>query len=148
MSDPQPSTLISQLLRSFLGLLTGIVVAMALLVAVEFASSIFHPFPPDFGGTQAEMCAHVARYPQWFLAAAVPAWAFTAFAGTWTAKRLGTCAAAITIGVLLTLAVVFNVSMLPYPSWFKIFAVAGVLAGVLLAVRTRPQRPSILNSQS
>lgn len=77
--------------------------------------------------------ASVARYPQWFLAAAVPAWAFTAFAATWTAKRVGMRGSAspsgrgreflsgrgnpasILIGLLLTLAVIFNVSMLPYP---------------------------------
>ena len=29
------------------------------------------------------MCLHVERYPPWILALVVPAWAGTAFAGTW-----------------------------------------------------------------
>jgi len=158
MPNSQASTLISQLFRFLAAILPGIVVATALLVSVEFATSIIHPLPPDFGSTQEEMCAHVARYPQWFLAAAVPAWSFTALAATWIAKRIGTRDsaspsgrgrelssgrgnyAAITIGLLLILAVLFNVSLLPYPSWFKVFAAAGVIAGALIAIKSGRRR--------
>lgn len=45
--------------------------------------------PDDFGGTTEEMCEHVARYPNWGLAAVVPVWTVVAFVSTWTARRIG-----------------------------------------------------------
>jgi hypothetical protein len=133
------------------GLFTGIVVALVLLIAVEAFSAVVHPLPPDFAGTEEEMCAHVARYPQWVLAVVVPAWAFTAFAATWTARRLSlpllgsglwTLDAGLLIALLLAAAVVCNVSMLPYPLWFKIVMPIAVIAAAIAALRPRRQRPS------
>jgi hypothetical protein len=119
------------------GTIAGLAVAFALVIAVELFSEVVHPLPPDFGGTQEEMCAHVARYPQWVLAVAVPAWAFTAFAGAWTARRVGSRPAALIVGLLLTAAVLFNVSMLPYPIWFKILSPVAVVAAVFTTSRSR-----------
>jgi hypothetical protein len=131
---------------SIAGIITGLAVALVLLIAVELASAIVHPLPPDFGGTQEEMCAHVARYPTWVLALVVPAWALTAFAATRTAKRLSTplvgsglwtLDAGLVIGLLLIAGVLFNVSMLPYPIWFKIASVIGVIAAIATALCAR-----------
>jgi hypothetical protein len=140
------------------GLFTGIVVALVLLIAVEAFSAVVHPLPPDFAGTEEEMCAHVARYPQWVLAVVVPAWAFTAWAATWSAKRIGSLAyasplgrgrelssgrgkfAPLAIALLLAAAVVCNVSMLPYPLWFKIVMPLAVIAAALAALRPRRRR--------
>lgn len=137
MSNPQPSTRIPQLFRTLAGLTVGMLIAFALVIAVELVSAVVHPLPPDFAGTQEEMCAHVARYPQWALALVVPAWAFTALAATWTAKRIGAFPAGFLIGLLLTIAVLSNVSMLPYPVWFKIAAVIAVVGAVVAACRSR-----------
>ena len=81
--------------RVIAGSLAGMLVAFLLLIGVEMLSAIVHPFPADFGGTTEEVCQHVARYPQWVLALAVPAWGLTAFASTWTAARIGGRGAAI-----------------------------------------------------
>lgn len=107
-------------LRAVGAIIAGILVAFILVVAVEIFSAVVHPFPPDFGGTTDEMCQHVERYPHWVLAVAVAAWAGTALAGTWTAGRLGNRGCALFVGLLLLTALVFNISMLPYPIWFKI----------------------------
>jgi predicted MFS family arabinose efflux permease len=123
--------------RFLAGLTVGLLIAFVLVIAVELASAVVHPFPPDFKGTQEEMCAHVARYPQWFLALAVPAWGLTAFAGTWTANRVGNRPAALFVGLLLTAVVLCNVSMLPYPIWFKIASPIVVIAAVFAATRSR-----------
>jgi hypothetical protein len=107
------------ILRTCVGLVAGMVVALVLLVLVELLSAVVHPVPPDFGETMEEMCLHVARYPHWVLAVVVPAWGLTAFTGTWTAGRIGNRAAALSAGVLLLAGLVLNISMLPYPLWFK-----------------------------
>lgn len=104
--------------RTVGAIVAGMVVAIILLVAVEAFSAVVHPFPPGFSGTMEAMCEHVARYPQWVLAVVVPAWAFTAFASTWTAGRIGNPVSAIIIGILLLAGAVCNVLKLPYPSWF------------------------------
>src|SRR5579871_4391259 len=102
------------------GVLFGLLVAFVIVVGVEFFCSVVHPFPADFGGTQDEVCRHVARYPQWVLAVVVPAWAAAAFVGTWTARGIGNVFASAIVGLLVLAALVFNISMLPYPLWFKI----------------------------
>ena len=106
--------------RTLAAVVIGLVVAFILVVAVELFSSVVHPLPEDFGGTMEEMCRHVERYPSWILAVVVPAWALTAFAGTWTAQRIGNFYSAAFVGLLLVASLVFNVSMLPYPLWFKV----------------------------
>ncbi len=107
-------------LRTAGAIAAGIAITMVLVVAVEFFSSIVHPFPEDFDGSLEEMAEHVERYPHWVLAVVVVAWGFTALAATWTAGRLGNRGSAAFIGVLLLAAVVFNIAQLPYPLWFTI----------------------------
>jgi hypothetical protein len=117
-------------LRPIGAIIAGMLVAFVLVIAVELFSAVVHPLPPDFGHTEAEMCQHVERYPAWVLAVVVPMWAGAALAGTWVAGRLGNRASALVVGVLLFAAVAFNLSMLPYPIWFK----GGCLIAIPLAV--------------
>src|SRR5262249_54823807 len=128
-------------LRTFAGILVGMVVALVLLAAVEFFGSVVHPFPEGFGGTTEEMSQHVERFPHWILAVAVAAWAVTAFVSTWTAKRLGNVYSFVIVGLLLLALLVFNISMLPYPMWFKIVSLvvipAGIVAGGRLSTRNK-----------
>jgi hypothetical protein len=127
-------------LRTLLAVVAGLALAFVLVIAVEAFSAVVHPVPPDFKGDMEEMCAHVARYPHWVLGVAVLAWSATTFASTWVATRIGNRFAGIAVALVLTLAIVFNVTKLPYALWFKIvmltcFPVACLL-GVLLGART------------
>lgn len=127
-------------------IVAAILVALILLVAVELFSAVVHPLPPDFGGTKEEMCAHVERYPNWVLAAVVPAWAGTAFASTWTAGRLGNLGSALVVGALLMAASIFNISMLPYPMWFKVAVLITIPSAIAFAVYvSRRQHTAVAN---
>jgi hypothetical protein len=106
-------------LRTLAGTLLGLFVAFVLIVGVEGFSAVVHPLPEDFGGTMEEMCRHVERYPQWVLAVVVPMWAIAALVGTWIAQRIGNMYSSGIVGLLLVSALVLNLSMLPYPIWFK-----------------------------
>jgi len=106
-------------LRTLAAVLTGLLVLFILVVAVELFSAVVHPLPADFGGTKEEMCQHVERYPYWVLAVVVPAWAVAAFASVWTARRIGNFYSSAIVGLLLLAALAFNISKLPYPTWFK-----------------------------
>ena len=106
-------------LHALLAIVVGMVLAFALVIAVELFSAMAHPVPTDFTGTTDEMCQHVAGYPHWVLGVVVLAWSATAFVSTWIATRIGNRWSGIAVSVILTLAVVFNVSMLPYAMWLK-----------------------------
>jgi hypothetical protein len=128
-------------LRTLLAVVAGIALAFALVIAVELFSAIVHPIPPGFAGTMDEMCQHVAQYPHWVLGVVVLAWSATTFVSTWVATRIGNRSAGIIVILILTFAIVFNVSMLPYAMWFKVvmlicFAVAcyfGAMRGVQMS---------------
>lgn len=122
-------------LRALAGVLAGLVVTAILLVAVELFSAVVHPFPEDFDGTTEEMCRHVERYPPWVLAVAVPAWAAAAFAGTWTAKKIGNLIPFAIVSVLVLAAVVFNISVLPYPMWFKVASLLAIPVAIVVGGR-------------
>jgi hypothetical protein len=119
------------ILRSIGGLFAAMAVALFLLVGVELVSAIVHPVPEGFDGSQEQLCAHVANYPAWVLAVVVPLWGATALVSTWIAGRLGNLASALVVGVLLVAAVGFNVSMLPYPLWFKVACLVMIPAACL-----------------
>jgi hypothetical protein len=133
-------------IRALGALVAATLLAFVLVVAVEAFSAVVHPLPPDFGETMEEMCAHVERYPAWVLAVVVPLWAGTAFLSTWIAGRLGNIVCAIIIGLFLLSMLVLNISMLPYPIWFKIASLVTMLAAVALAVYLlRPRVTSAVN---
>ncbi len=124
-------------------IVAAIATTLVLLIAVELFSSVVHPLPADFDGSMEQMCAHVANYPHWVLAVAVPMWGFTAFLGTWIAGRLGNRGSAIFLALLLLAAVLWNVSMLPYPLWFKIVQPIAILIAVVYACRLSNRRKTV-----
>src|SRR5262245_6951906 len=144
------STVIIAFLRSLAGAVVGLVVAFVLIGGVEGFSAVVHPLPEDFGGTTEEMCRHVERCPRWVLAAAVPMWAVAALAGTWVAQRIGSLYAAGIVGLLLLSALVLNISMLPYPIWFKavnlLVIPSAIVAGIRLSGRRKPSSRDEVNS--
>lgn len=112
----------------------GMLLAFGLVIAVELFSAVVHPFPPDFKHTPDEMCAHVARYPEWVLQTVVVLWSATTYISTWVAARLGNVIAGMITGALLILAAAFNVSMLPYPTWFSAAILVCLPVVVILAL--------------
>jgi hypothetical protein len=128
-------------LRTLAAVFIGLLVAFVLVVAVELFGSVVHPLPEGFGGTMEEMCLHVERFPQWVLAVVVPAWGVTALISAWIAQRIGNPSSALIVGLFLLAALVFNLSKLPYPMWFKIVNLlvipAAIVAGSRVSIRRK-----------
>lgn len=116
-------------------MLVGLAVAFVLVAAVEVFSAVVYPPPEDFWGTREEICRHVEHYPPWVLAVVVPAWAASAFAGSWTAKSMGNVYSLAIVGLLLFAGLVLNISMLPYPLWFKIAVLFAIPVAIAAAGR-------------
>jgi hypothetical protein len=104
-------------LRTLAGIVAGMALAFALVVAVELFSAIVYPIP---AALEENIPEHVRRYPHWILAVVVPAWGATIAAATWVAARVGSRLAGIVVALLLAWALTFNLLMLPYTLWFKI----------------------------
>ena len=123
------------LLRKLLAVITGLALALVLVIAVEVFSSIVYPLPKDFNQTMEAMCQHVARYPHWVLGVVVILWSGTVFVSTWVATKIGRIAAGVAVSLILLWAVAFNLWMLPYTPWFKVVMPIGCLVACLLGVR-------------
>ena len=121
-------------LRALLGIFLGAVAVFVLVMAVEMFSSVVHPFPEGMDlNDMEEMCEHVARYPDWVLAAVVGLWGFSAFLGTWIAQKVGSYWASGVEAALILWAVLFNLSMLPYAVWFKVVMPMAVVVAIAAA---------------
>ncbi len=131
-------------LRSILAVFVGMVVAFALVIAVEVLSSIVHPVPPDFTGTMDEMCEHVARYPSWVLAVVVIVYSASAVLSTWIATKIGRWPAGAVVTLLLVLALTFNLAKLPYATWFRIVMPVCFLAACYLGISLDSREKSLL----
>ncbi len=131
--------MIKSIFWSVLAIAVSLIAALALLVAIEGVSEVYHPSPPGMDPNDMEACkAHVARYPQWLLAAFVPAWGLTTFASVWLATRLGAFrhfAHGVAIGSLLLLGAIVNMMMLPYPLWFELANLVLIPLGIFFGIR-------------
>lgn len=130
------------LFRGIAAVIGALILAFAGVIGVELMSSILHPLPPGVDPTSMEACmAHVARYPTGVLLLCAVGWWLTVLASCWLATRCGVNrhpAHGIIVGFILTALAVFNMAMLPYPSWFWINLItfpACCLGGIWLARR-------------
>jgi hypothetical protein len=137
------------LIRGILVVLGALILAFAGVVGVELMSSILHPFPPGVDQTDMEACkAHVARYPTGVLLLCAIGWWLTVLVCSWMATRLGANrhpAHGIVVGAALLALAVFNITMLPYPTWFWINLITFpgcCIGGIYLARRSvKPSLP-------
>jgi hypothetical protein len=123
-----------------LAVVSGMALAFALVVAVELFSSVVHPIPADFTGDIPELVRH---YPAWVLGVAALAWAATIAAATWVASRIGGRLAGIIVAGLLACALGFNLSMLPYATWFKAAMIIAFPLACVLGIKYGRRAPSL-----
>ena len=126
-------------LRSIGSVIAGLIAAIAVLIATEAFSTIFHPPPPGMDMSDLAACReHVARYPTWVLAACAVGWAAAPFAGSWLAALLATgrhwAHGSVVGGILLAMAG-FNMAMLPYPPWFPVVILLTFPVGTFLGTQ-------------
>jgi len=128
-------------LRTASGVVAGMVLALALVVAVEWFSGMVHPFPANFDGN---IPAHVRRYPHWVLGVVALAWSATSAASTWVASRLGSRVAGYIVALLLAWGLIFNLTKLPYTLWFKLVMFTAFPVACVVGVKygKRPSPPA------
>lgn len=110
------------IVKSLLAVILSIAVAVGLFMVIEGVGAILHPWPEDFAGTFEEIAHQVETYPTWALALlGGVGYGALMFLCTYIATRLGHNRNpwhGYGVGVFLFAIVVFNLTQLPYPTWY------------------------------
>lgn len=134
-------------LRRILGVILGFVVASAVMMLIEFTNG--HLFYPELGRAAqgmkdpTQIAALMAQAPVGALLVVVLAWLLGAIAGGWAATRIArteSSTAALSLGLLLTLAGIANNLMIPPPLWFWVLGLAVMLPGAWYGARLAGSR--------
>lgn len=122
------------MIRSMFSVVLGMLVAMMVMLGLEFVGTWMFPMPAGQVAGDADLAEIVANAPTGKLVWVLLGWLLGAVSGGWVAARLARMArmgAAAAIGVLLVLGVLINAWMLPHPLWMTLL---GVIAPVPLAM--------------
>lgn len=125
------------MIRSTLGVVAGVIVAMVVTMASQAGIHLLYPPPPGDYTDPAVQAAAMARAPAASLILVASGYGLAALAGglvaCLVARRHGR--PAWIIGGLLVLGTVLNIAMLPHPLWFGPLAIALIAAGSWLGGR-------------
>jgi hypothetical protein len=115
------------MVRTFLGTLSGALIASLTLIGCWYGIAQIYPLPTsiDFA-TPESLSAYAAATPSSAQACILGAWALAALLGGWTAAwishgRRG--AAALVVGGLLTATVIVYATLIPNPEWMTVVGV-------------------------
>ncbi|NZA24878.1 hypothetical protein H0E84_00620 [Luteimonas sp. SJ-92] len=127
------------MLRTFGAILLGLLAAVAIMMALEYAAMAVIPPPAGLDLQSEEDLARLMASAStgkllWVLAG----WCLASFGGAWTAARLARrhrAVAALAVGVLMVVGVAINVAVLPHPLWTTLAGLALPLPLAWLALR-------------
>ena len=124
--------------KTILGLVAGVLVAVALVFVLEMAGHMVFPPPADLNVRDpAQMATMIERLPIGAVLAVLIAWTLGAFGGGYVAAmiaRRGPWPAWVIAAVLLIFSAM-TMAMIPHPAWFMVAAVVLIAAAGWLAGR-------------
>lgn len=116
------------MIRTMFSVMLGMVVALMVMLGLEFVGSWMFPMPAGQLVNEADLAQIVANAPIGKLVWVLCGWLLAAVCGGWVAARLARVrrmSAAIAVGVLIVLGVIGNAWMLPHPLWMTLLGVIG-----------------------
>jgi hypothetical protein len=129
-------------MRGLLGVLGGLVAAVAVAMLVSFLGALVlgAPAAVDMSNAASIKETYASLTPaQQFLG--VASWALGALVGAYLAKRIsGRSWAAWTVAVVISLYQLLSVAVLPMPAVMQVLALALPIAGGFIANRMVPER--------
>lgn len=130
--------------RTILAVIAGLIIAMLVMLSVEFLSMQVSPPPPGFTlNNEADLARLVEMASPASKALVVLGWALASFLGGWVAARLSRqhrMVAALAIGVLIVIGVVFNTANIPHPLWMTVLGVLLPMPLTFAAARLASRR--------
>ncbi len=139
LGEPAPKKQRDSILWALGGFLAGAVTACVVMTGIHSFSSYLHPHPPELDPTNPE---HAEQFREWIaqlpfsVLVWVPlAWTVGSLLGGMVAGKVGGSwglAVATVLGILLTIAGVFNLLMFPMPLWAWIWGMLAFVPPALL----------------
>jgi hypothetical protein len=128
--------------RSILAVVLGVILSVAILIAIEGLNSLFYPLPEGFDSSNPEaLREYVASLPAPAFVTVVVGWFLGTFVGSSLAARLARrkpAVHAVIVGAILTGAGVLNLRAFPHPLWVWVAGLAAFLGASVLAARLAP----------
>ncbi|MHC9086583.1 hypothetical protein ACYX7E_16345 [Luteimonas sp. RIT-PG2_3] len=116
------------MLRTVLAILAGLLVAIVLMLAIEWLGMTLFPLPPGTSlQTEEDLVRLMDTAPAAKLALVLLGWCIASVAGSWVAARIARQhrrVAALAVGALILCGVVLNVASLPHPMWMTVAGLA------------------------
>lgn len=137
--------MVKTIFRTLLGVLAGLVVMFVVITGIEFIGHQVFPPPAGLDPRQpADLAVILASQPVAALAFVVLAWVLGAFAGGWTAARIGSAwprVAAVIIALVVMSGVVGMIVLMPeHPRWMAVLGLLLPIPAALLAARLARQK--------
>lgn len=125
------------MLRDILAAVTGVAVAIAVVLLAEELNHYIYPPPPGLDLNDPEsMRSVVAQLPLGAFVLLLVGWALATLVGAVVAGRIGTAKAwtyPTVVGVVMLAGVASNLILIPHPLWFSIVSPLAILASAWLA---------------
>ena len=134
------------MLRLLGGIVVGVVIAVALVFAIESVIGLVVPAPADFDMRDPEQVrARVASMPIWAILLVMVGWILGTGLGSWAAVRIARTRRiwpGLVVGTIVILSTLYNVMTIPHPIWFVAVSVIAIpLASWFGAKRGRTHAP-------
>lgn len=116
------------MIRTMLSVMLGMLVAMTMMLGLEFLGAWLFPLPVGRISDEADLARVMASAPAAKLAWVLLGWLLAAVCGGWVAARVARrwrIGAALSVGGLLVLGVALNAWLLPHPLWMLLPGLAG-----------------------
>ncbi len=127
--------------RSLLGVLAGFVVAVVVIMVVEMIGMKVYPLPAGVDATDpAALQALMPTLPLGSFLFVLASWLLGTGAGAVMAQRVAkatTRAPGLAVGGIILAFALYNMWVIPHPTWFMAAAVIGIAAVAVLA--SKPQ---------
>lgn len=125
--------------RKILAVIAGLVTGFILVAIFETIGTFLYPLPPELDRNNIEqMTAYIQTLPIGAFLILLASWITAAFGGGLVAGIIAKdkpMLFASIIGALLLGASIFNLVMIPHPTWFSISAVLGIVLATFLAAK-------------
>lgn len=122
--------------RTIAGIVVGIVIAVALVFAIEAVVGLIVPAPADFNMRDPDAVrARVASLPTWVILLVGVGWIVGTGVGSWAAVRISRLRVlwpGLVVTAVIFLATLYNVMTIPHPIWFVAISMIAIpIAGWL-----------------
>ncbi len=115
------------MLRKILSVLAGLVIAVLIIMGVEWIGIQLFPLPSELNMNDMEsLRTHPEMIPLANKLFVLLAWAAGTFAGSWLAtvvSKRENFAQGLIVGIILLVLAIINMSLFPHPIWFWIIGI-------------------------